>query len=101
MQLTEEEKKAKLAELQKRARENRARKDAEAAIESEKNRVRYNREMQQAQMKAEETQRVLAIEHQRKEKREAEEYKRKLLEQMEIERCERLGIKPPQKQTGP
>lgn len=90
--LTEEEAKQKLAELQKKIRENRAKKEAEDALEREKNRMRYGKEMVEAKKMAEEMQVKRQMELDKIQKQKDDDYKKRLLLDMKRERCLKLGI---------
>lgn len=92
--LTPEEAKQKAKELQAKIREDRAKKDKQAELENEINRLKSGKNLTQAQRELEELQTKLAMEKLRKEREETEAAKRKILEEIEKDRRDK-GLKAP------
>jgi len=91
--LNPEEAAKKARELQERIRKNRVEKDKQMALEQEKDRMRYTKEIAEAKRKQEEQQRIRDLDYRKKEKMELEKEKQKMLEVLKRDKEERFGKK--------
>lgn len=91
--LTPEEAKKKAKELQAKIREDRAKKDKQAELESEIMRLKSGKNLTQATREFEEMQTKLEMEKLKKDREEKERAKQKILDEIEKDRHDR-GLKP-------
>jgi uncharacterized UBP type Zn finger protein len=91
--ISKEEAEQKARDLQKRVREAREKKDAEEALEREKSRIHSGKAIAEAKRAVEEQQQRIHMEQMKKEKEETERAKQQMLEQLERDKADRLGIK--------